>query len=158
MSPVDRVRQGDRWAEIGRFAVTGLAAYVTDVAVFNLLLIGLDVGPTTSKVVSSLLAIAVAFTGSRYYTWRHRPRGHVGREYAMFLLMSVVAAGIQLACLGLSHYGLGYTSALADNISGNVVGMALATLFRFYAFRTWVFPPLSDDGVAAGGPGGPAAG
>lgn len=137
-------RRNDRWGEVGRFAVTGLAAYATDVIVFNLLLVGAGAGPTTSKVVSSLLAIAVAFAGSRWYTWRHRPRGNVGREYGLFLLASVLAAFIQLACLWVSHYGLGLTSTLADNVSGNVIGMALATVFRFWAFRTWVFPEPTE--------------
>lgn len=131
---------GGRHGELARFAVTGLAAYATDVAVFNALLLGAGGGPTASKVVSSLAAIAVAFLGSRYYTWRHRPRGHLGREYALFLLVSVLAAGLQVLCLVVSHHGLGLTSALADNLSANVVGMALATVFRFWAFRTVVFP------------------
>lgn len=134
---------GDRLAEVGRFAVTGLAAYVTDLVVFNVLLLGTGSGPVLAKVVSSVFAIAVAFAGSRYYTWRHRPRGHMGREYAVFLLLSAVAAGIQLLCLAISHYGLGLTSTLADNVSGNVIGMGLATLFRFWSFRTFVFPPGS---------------
>lgn len=129
-----------RRGEVVRFAVTGLSAYLTDVGVFNLLLVGLGAGPIPSKVVSSLLAIAVAFLGSRYYTWRDRPRGHLGREYVLFLVFSVLAALIQLLCLWVSHYGFGLRTPMADNISGNVVGMGLATLFRFWAFRSFVFP------------------
>jgi len=86
------------------------------------------------------VAIGVAFVGSRWFTWRHRPRTHVGREYTLFMLFSVLAAGIQLACLLVARHALGLTSPLADNISANVVGMALATLFRFWTFRTFVFP------------------
>lgn len=137
-SPVPHTRS--RSGELLRFAVTGVAAYATDVAVFNLLLVVGDTGPTVAKVVSSVLAIGVAFTGSRYYTWRHRPRRNVGREYALFFVFSALAAFIQLVCLWVSHFGLGLTSALADNISGNVIGMGLATLFRFWSFRTYVFP------------------
>ena len=36
---------------------------------------------------------------------------------------------------------LGYTSILADNISGNVIGLALGTAFRFTFYKTWVFAP-----------------
>lgn len=130
----------DRVGEALRFAVTGLAAYGTDVAVFNALLLGAGTSSIWAKVVSSVMAIAVAFVGSRWFTWRDRPRTHLGREYALFLLFSVLAALLQVACLWISHHGLGFTSALADNVSGNVIGMALATVLRFYTFRTYVFP------------------
>ncbi|MGI8536423.1 MAG: GtrA family protein [Mycobacteriales bacterium] len=127
--------------EVVRFAVTGLAAYLTDVAVFNVLLLGAGMSPTWSKVLSSVAAIAVAFAGSRFYTWRDRRTDSPGREYALFVFFSALAAGIQLACLLVSHELLGLRSPVADNVSANVVGMALATAFRFYTFRTYVFPP-----------------
>ncbi len=122
-----------------RFGIVGLAAYGTDVAVFNVLLLGAGWQSVPSKVVSSAVAIAVAFAGSRWWTWRHRRTDHIGREYAMFVLLSVVAAGIQVLCLLFSREALGFRSAIADNISANVIGMAVATAFRFWSFRTLVF-------------------
>ncbi len=129
-----------RRQELLRFGVTGLTAYLSDVAVFNALLLRLDADPRLSKVVSSAVAIAVAFAGSRYYTWRERRSDSPGPEYLLFVLFSVLAAGIQLGCLVYSRTVLGLTDPLADNISANVVGMGLATVFRFYTFRTYVFP------------------
>jgi hypothetical protein len=38
-----------------------------------------------------------------------------------------------------SHYALGFTSPLGDNIAANVVGLGLATAFRFWSYRRWVF-------------------
>lgn len=128
-------------SEVVRFAVTGVAAYATDVLVFNLLLLGAELSAPWSKVLSSAAAIAVAFVGSRYFTWRERRTDSPGREYALFLLFSVMAAGLQLGCLLVSRELLGLRGPLADNVSANLVGMALATLFRFWAFRTYVFPP-----------------
>ncbi len=140
MTTSDVPLRTDRRGEVMRFAVIGLAAYLTDVAVFNLLLLGADVPPGWSKVLSSVVAIAVAFLGSRHYTWRDRRTDSPWREYAMFVVFSVLAAGIQLACLLVSHHLLGLESALADNVSANVIGMGLATVFRFWTFRTYVFP------------------
>ena len=126
--------------ELLRFTVIGLAAYATDVVVFNVLLLGAGLPSAWSKVLSSAAAIAVAFAGSRYYTWRERRSDSPWREYSLFVLFSVLAAGLQLGCLLISHDLLGLRSAVADNISANVIGMALATLFRFWTFRTYVFP------------------
>ena len=41
--------------------------------------------------------------------------------------------------LAISHDVLGLTSRLADNISANVVGLALGTLFRYWSYKTFVF-------------------
>ena len=129
-----------RLGEALRFGTVGLAAYGTDLLVFNVLLLGADVPAVPAKVVAAAAAIAVAFAGSRWWTWRHRRGPHIGREYALFLLVSVLAAALQVGCLLVSRELLGLRSAWADNISANVVGMALATAFRFWGFRTVVFP------------------
>ena len=108
-------------------------------AVAAAVLLGVGTGPVAAKVISSVVAITVAFLGSRFYTWRHRPRGHAGREYALFFALSVLAALIQVACLVISNDVLGWGGPVADNISGNVIGMGLATAFRFWTFRRYVF-------------------
>jgi len=51
----------------------------------------------------------------------------------------VIGMVIALACLAISHYALGLTSMLADNISANGVGLVLGTSFRFWSYRTFVF-------------------
>lgn len=131
-----------RYAEVARFLLTGGAAYAVDLAVFNVLILGAGTGSLTAKVVSSVFAIAVAFAGSRWFTWRDRRSDRPVREYLLFVVFSVLAAGIQYLCLVVTHVGLGWTSPLADNLSANVVGMALAMAFRFWTFRTYVFPPV----------------
>jgi putative flippase GtrA len=139
----------ERVSEALRFLATGGAAYLADLAVFNLLLLAFDVPSTWSKVVSSVIAIGVAFVGSRWFTWPDRRSDRVGREYALFLLFSVLAAGIQYLCLVITHDLIGWTSPLDDNLSANVVGMAIATLFRFWTFRTYVFPADAPAAAAA---------
>jgi len=62
--------------------------------------------------------------------------------------------GIGLACLWVSHYVLGHTSVLADNISSNVIGLLLGAVFRFVLYRYWVFSPTR----AAASAGHPATG
>ena len=141
--------------------MVGLAAYGTDLLVFNALLLGGGVPSVPAKVVAGAAAIAVAYVGSRWWTWRDRRGPDVGREYARFLAVSIVAAGLQVACLLLSREVLDLRSAVADNVSANVVGMAIATAFRFWAFRTLVFPErpvrVRPGGAGRRAPAGGAA-
>jgi putative flippase GtrA len=129
--------------EVAQFLIAGGLAYAVDVAVFNIGLY-LGLGSVTAKIVSSIPATIVAYIGNRFWTYRHRERTGVGREYTMFFLFSAIAAGIQAGCVFVSNHLMGFTSTLADNISGNIVGMALGTLFRFWAFRTFVFKHKQD--------------
>ena len=61
------------------------------------------------------------------------------REFALFVLFSAIGLAIAVACLAISHYVLDFTSPLADNVAANVVGLGLATAFRFWSYRRWVF-------------------
>jgi putative flippase GtrA len=42
--------------------------------------------------------------------------------------------------MALSRYALGLDGVVADNVSGNIIGVGLALVFRFWAYRRWVFP------------------
>lgn len=136
--------------ELVRFALTGLTAFAADVLVFNLALLGLRTSPLAAKALSSVVAIAVAFVGSRYYTWPDGPTMGTWRAVATFVAISVAAALVQATCLWASHHLLRLTSPWADNISANVIGMGLATGLRFWAFRRFVFPPEHLAGTPSG--------
>lgn len=133
--------------ELMKFGLVGAVAYVVDVTVFNVLRYGggggpLEDKPLTAKAISVAVATVVAWLGNRYWTFRRRRRAAARREFALFVLMNIAGMGIALVCLGVSHYVLGLTSPLADNISANVVGLVLGTAFRFWAYRTLVFTEL----------------
>ncbi|MCY7290389.1 MAG: GtrA family protein [Cryobacterium sp.] len=131
--------------QFARFGVVGLGGLIVDVAVFNLLRVTVlspDLiyeGPIIAKVISTSLAIIVNWLGNRYWTFGSRRRPHMLREGLEFALVSVGGMLIGLTCLWVSHYVLGFTSLLADNIATNVVGLALGTAFRFTFYRLWVF-------------------
>jgi putative flippase GtrA len=139
------------WHEVAKFGAVGLVAFVIDIGLFNLLRFAGGDGPLydkplTAKVISVSVATTFAYFGNRYWTFRHRGRTSFGREYALFFLLNGVGMLISVGCLWFSHYALGLTSPLADNISANVIGLGLGTLFRFWSYRRWVFP---DDETAA---------
>lgn len=134
-------------AQLARFGVVGLIGFVIDVGVFNILRATVlepsvvHEGPFIAKTISTCLAIAANYVGNRYWTFGANKREQVVREGIEFVVVSLGGMLITLACLWVSHYALGFTSVLADNISGNVIGLALGTAFRFAFYRSWVFHP-----------------
>src|SRR5690606_21939022 len=114
-------------------------------------------GPLIAKVVSTSVAILCNWIGNRYWTFGSNRSPGVMREGLAFALVSVGGLAIGIACLWVSHYVLGFTSVLADNISSNVIGLALGAAFRFWLYRTWVFAPRaasSDNSVPVAPRGG----
>lgn len=128
-------------AEVAKFGTVGAIAFVIDVGLFNILRAGvLADSPLTAKTISVVVATGFAYVANRNWTYRDRARTGYGRETALFFATNAVALLISWACLAFTHYLLGLDSQLADNISGNVIAVGLGTLFRFWVYRTWVFP------------------
>ncbi|MER6711781.1 MULTISPECIES: GtrA family protein [unclassified Streptomyces] len=124
--------------EVLGFAAAGLLAYAVDLALFTYLRGPAALDPLTAKALSFVAACAVAYAGNALGPYRTaRVRGL--RPFAVFFAVNLAGAAVQLLCLAVSHYGLGLTSQRADTVSGAVVGMALATVLRFWGTRTWVF-------------------
>ena len=142
-------------AQFTRFGVVGLVGFVIDFGVFNLLRAtvftpeNLHEGPVLAKVISTALAILANWIGNRFWTFRQHRGRQLWREFAEFLVVSLGGMAIGLLCLWVSHYVLGFTSILADNISGNVIGLALGTAFRFTFYKLWVFAPHRGDSAPA---------
>jgi putative flippase GtrA len=128
-----------------KFGVVGLIGMVIDVGVFNLLRLGalghghFIQGPVGASVVSVSLAVLFNWLGNRYWTFRESRRRNALLELLEYGAVSVAGLLVALACLWVSHYLLGFDSLLADNISKNVVGLALGTVLRFALFRYWVW-------------------
>jgi len=137
--------------ELMKFGVVGGMAFLVDLSVFNLLLHLTD-KPLTSKTLSTVAATTVAYAGNRTWTFRRRGRSGVRREYSLFFLLNGVGLLIALTCLGISHYVLGFTSTLADNIAANGVGLVLGTTFRFWSYRRFVFPQLLPEAAVTADP------
>ncbi|QNE46785.1 GtrA family protein [Glaciihabitans sp. INWT7] len=131
------------------FGLVGGVGLVVDIVVFNALRTTVfephlvHGGPIIAKVISTSIAIVVNWIGNRYWTFRTErrttSRAAVLREGVEFAVVSLIGAAIALGCLWISHYALGFTSVLDDNLATNVVGLALGTAFRFALYRFWVF-------------------
>lgn len=130
--------------QVARFGAVGGVGFVVDVALFNALLAAGTAGhlrgaAVVAKASSTVVAIAVNWLGNRYWAFREHRRDDILREAVEFGVVSLAGSVVTLACLGVSHYLLHLTSPLADNLSANVVGLALGSAVRFVAYRGWVF-------------------
>jgi putative flippase GtrA len=130
--------------EASKFLTVGAVAYVVDVGIFNLLRFAGDFAPLagkplTAKIISAIVATIVAYFGNKTWTYAHRAGQSATRELMLFFGLNGVAMAIAVVCLWISHYVLGLDSALADNISANIVGVGLGTIFRFLTYRRFVF-------------------
>ncbi|NUQ89227.1 GtrA family protein [Glycomyces sp. MUSA5-2] len=143
--------------ELIRFAGVGGTAYIIDFGLFNLAYLGMDWSYWWAKILSSVVAMTVAFFGNRHWTWRER-RGTAAahRQYGLYFFFNGIGLLISLACIwansGLAQVWPQYfDNPLAVNLAANFFGVGLGTIFRFFAYRTWVFrtPKLAEAQIGA---------
>ncbi|MDP9435706.1 MAG: GtrA family protein [Actinomycetota bacterium] len=134
--------------EAAKFGAVGAVNTVLDFAVLNLLVFGVGLAPLRSKVLSTVVAATSSYLMNRHWTFRHRDRQDVRREYVLFFLLNAVGLAIALVVLGVVRYGLDQDSALALN-AANVVGLGLGTVFRFWSYRRFVWTRPNDVAGAA---------
>jgi len=140
-SPVRR-----KLKEAAAFLVIGGLAFLVDAATYNLLVFWIDGRgpmfdqPIWAKIIAIVVASIVTYVGNRYWTFNQRHLPHRWSRYVLFVVVNLIAIGLQLGCLAFSRYVLGLDSVLADNIAGTFIGQALATVFRFVTYDRWVFP------------------
>lgn len=148
-APTGRPALIARVLELMRFGMVGGVAFVVDTGLFNLLRFGpgelLEDKPLTAKVISVAVATVVSWLGNRFWTFAERKTTSQLREFIGFVAVNVGGMLIALGCLWFSHYLLDLTSPLADNISANVVGLGLGMIFRYVAYRAWVFTAVPDE-------------
>ncbi|MGN6743332.1 MAG: GtrA family protein [Amnibacterium sp.] len=145
--------------QLMQFALVGGVGFVVDTAVFNLLRFTvfdpsrIHEGPLLAKTASTIVAIAVNWLGNRYWTFGPHRSTRGALEALEFLAVSILGMLVGLGCLWVSHYALGFDSALADNISANVVGLLLGSAVRFALYRHWVYHPARANRVVPGADG-----
>lgn len=133
----------ERWQkfihEALKFGIVGGVNTVINYAVFNALALTVFVdGQLKATVVATIVATITSYLMNRHWTYRDRPKSAMQREYALFFLFNATGLLIELGVLAAAKYGLGVNSLLALNVA-KTGGILLATLFRFWSYRTFVF-------------------
>lgn len=131
------------YRQIATFGIVGIAGIFVNILVFNLLMLlgfrNIAYGSVLAASVAVIVSIFFNWIGNRHLVFRDLRRDGVLREAGRFFLVSIGGSLVQLACLVVSHYGMGFTSILADNIASSLVGLPLATVLRFIGYYFWVF-------------------
>ena len=133
--------------EVAKFGVVGIIAFFITIGGSNVLHYGVGLGPLTSVAIATVVATVFAFLGNKLWAFRHRKGSHWGRESVLFFVFNGIGLLIQLGFVAAVRYGLGLDGKLAYNVS-NIIGIGVATIFRLYCYRRWVFL-LGDDALLA---------
>ena len=95
----------------------------------------------TAFLIANGASILLTYALSRWWAFRNRqaygPLGGV----PMFFVISIGSLVIPVACLWFSRNVLELSSATADNVAANGVGLFLGFVTRFALFRSLVFRP-----------------
>ncbi|GAA3235330.1 GtrA family protein [Actinocorallia longicatena] len=124
--------------ELAKFGSVGAIAFVITLGLGNILRGGFDLGPMTSNALATIVATTFAYFANRHWTFRHRDRSGLGREYALFFGLNGVGLVITELFVGFTHYVLHLDALIWFNVA-TVIGTGFATIFRFWAYRKWVF-------------------
>lgn len=135
--------------EVAKFGAVGGAGLLVNLAVFNLVRHTTDLQVVRASVIATVVAIAFNYVGFRYFTYRDRDKSGRTREMSLFLLFSAVGLVIENGVLYTATYGFDWDSPLQSNIF-KFLGIGVATLFRFWSYRTWVFRALPGRETVAG--------
>jgi putative flippase GtrA len=144
--------------EAAKFGVVGVIGLVVTNVGYGLLHNSLGMGPVTATTIATIVAMVVTYFGNRYWSFRHRERTNVAREGVIFFVLNGIGLLIQDAVVAFNYYLLGFGHNKAAEFIALNAGIALATLFRFWSYRKWVWhAPAPPAGDAAGSGQPPAS-
>lgn len=127
-------------SELAKFLVVGGFCFVLDMALSYVFRFQVGLGPNTSKALATILATGVSYLGNRLWSFAHRvdaDSGH-GTDLSLYAVINLVGLVITLVPVSIAHYLLDATGPLAFMVSG-ILGTAVATVFRFWGYRRFVF-------------------
>ncbi|MFE3633057.1 GtrA family protein [Streptomyces sp. NPDC059168] len=135
--------------EVAKFGAVGGAGVLVNLGVFNLVRHASDLPVVRASIIATVVAIAFNYVGFRYWTYRDRDKSGRTRELTLFLLFSAIGLVIENGVLYLATYGFGWDGPLQSNVF-KFVGIGVATLFRFWSYRSWVFRAMPAREAVAG--------
>jgi putative flippase GtrA len=119
---------------------------------FAITYVALPIGAVKATVIATVITTTLAYVANRYWTYRHHTRSALRREYTLFFGFNGVGMVIQSGSVAVAKYGFHLNEIdhklLIMGIT--LVAAVVATVFRFWAYRTFVFlkPPVDGHEAA----------
>jgi putative flippase GtrA len=137
--------------ELAKFGIVGAVNTALDFGLANFLHLGLGLNQYLAKAISVSVAATSSYFMNRHWTFRHRARTGLGREYTLFFVLNGIGLAIAEACIWVVRVPLHREGALWFNLA-QVAGLAIGMLFRFTTYKRWVFlrPDHAAEGFADG--------
>jgi putative flippase GtrA len=135
---------------MAKFATVGGAGIAVNFLVFNLLRHATSFPVVRASIIATAVSIVFNYIGLRYFAYRSRDKSRRPREMGLFLLFSLIGLVIENGILFLATYGFDWDSPLQSNLF-KFIGIGIATLFRFWAYRSWVFRVIPEPLTATSG-------
>jgi putative flippase GtrA len=122
--------------EVSAFGAVGIFALAIDVGVFTWLA---PDGAIKAKLVSTVLSTTFAYVGNRYLSFSHRARTSLARETAFFFGINAITLVFSEGAIALFVYPLHYAHGSTTVFFVNIGTIGVGTLFRFWAYKRFVF-------------------
>jgi putative flippase GtrA len=120
------------WVQLAKFSVVGATGYAINLAVYTALLRGAGFHYALAATCSFVVAVTNNYTWNRLWTF-HDQRGHVGWQGLRFLIVALVAYGVNLGLLSvLIALGL-------DEVLSQAIAIGLVTPLNFIGNKLWSF-------------------
>jgi putative flippase GtrA len=133
--------------ELSAFGTVGAVCFAVDILLFQLLYVHAGLGAVTAKFLATLVSMTLAYFGHRHWSFSHRARTGVRREYVIFAVVNTATLALTLGVVAFVRYPLGQDSAFVLQLA-NVASIAVGTVVRYLAYRKWVFPAITAEATA----------
>jgi dolichol-phosphate mannosyltransferase len=127
------IRQPHNWLQLIRFAAVGASGYVVNLVTFTLLFHAVDLDYRVAATGAFLVAVTNNFLWNRRWTFRAHD-GHRGGQAARFLMVSLLAFGLNLVILWFLVERLGIAEVPAQ-----AAAIVAATPLSFVGNKLWSF-------------------
>ncbi|MER7001834.1 GtrA family protein [Dactylosporangium sp. NPDC000555] len=138
-----------KYRETVKFVIVGGLSYVVSLTInYTLRLTVFDSKPVTALTIANVIGTVVSYFLNREWSFRTRGGRRRHHEMLLYLVVNGIGVAVNSAPLWISRYVFGLhvpnvsrtVEEISDFTFGMVVGVALAMVFRLWAYRVWVFP------------------
>lgn len=133
--------------ELGAFGVVGAVCFALDIVLFQVLYTYAGADAVLSKLLATLVSMTVAYVGHRYWSFSHRARTGVRREYLLFVVINGATLLLGLLIIFVVRHPLQQESALVLQVA-NIASIGVGTVIRYLSYRRWVFPAVGPTDAA----------